>query len=466
MSLFLPNWGFRNTIHAYHSDEAVQLPLKSLTGNDQSSGSISLSRFVETRIPGLKDNSKYNLKYYLFNGALQTLYTFQAASSFKTKVYSAREIIKIPDNKLMKEEYPKLYPGQFSIDYVVDPPAEELDNEVFTKRCKETLPEGYPRLHPRSRYYTDDELNELKTKWSTDDKPIIIIVSGLGGGIQEAPLRAVCGILHKSGFHTLILNPRGSARSKITTPYVYSGLEISDLRYLVDLLHDKFNANGKRQLHAIGFSFGGLQIANYLAKFGKDSKLTSAVSFSSPWDLNQCNEHINSSLSGRYLFQPSVIYTLLKLLQSNKAVLAEDPNLFTEEKLQRLKKTAKMTVDVDNEVTCHMSGLPTGKLYYYAASPFQRIFQIRTPMLIINSLDDPIISPDYPFSEVKKHPWLYMATSDLGGHYSFIKNNNDFWFTEIIEKWITSWTEVDATNPHDINDNGWDIPPIDKPYYL
>ena len=51
-----------------------------------------------------------------------------------------------------------------------------------------------------------------------------------------------------------------------------------------------------------------------------------------------------------------------------------------------------------------------------------------------------------------------MATADLGGHYSFIKNDGDFWFSNVVESWIDSWKELDVFTPHDVDDNGWDIP--------
>lgn len=459
----LPNWGFRNTVHAYHSDDSVKLPLKPLSpGSTTATSSVSLNQFVETRIPDIKDGAKHVLKPYLFTGTLQTLYTFKADFHQTYPVYFAREIITITEDDVesSRTTFEHLHPGEFTLDYVVEPPVEELDDEVFKARSAETIPEGYPKLRPRCRYYTTKELAALKEDWSKDGAPISIILPGLAGGIQEAPIRSTCYKLYKQGHHVLVLNQRGASRSKITTPYLYTGLDTDDIKYIIHKFQQEFSdeVHIKRQFHAIGYSFGGLQLVNYLGKEGKDSKLTSAITISSPWDLNESMSHVDKSISGHYLFQPVIIHMLLKMVKSNREALSARPDLFNDEVYQDLKKRIKSPVEFDNQYTSKLVGFPSGKLYYYAASPLWRIFQIRTPLLVINSTDDPMISTDYPYLEVKKQPWIYMATADLGGHYSFIKNDGDFWFSNVVESWIDSWKELDVFTPHDVDDNGWDIP--------
>lgn len=460
----LPNWGFRNTVHAHHAQSPVQLPLKPLSSESstQTLGTIPLDEFVSTRIPELKNGAKHTLKPFLFNGALQTLYTFKADFHKQYPVYFAREIIDISKDEvqLKSHEFDDLNEGQFTLDYVVNPPSEELDDSVFKQKSKETLPDGYPRLHPRCRYYTTTEINSLKESWQNDDQPITIIVPGLAGGIQEAPVRATCYKLHQQGHHVVVLNQRGCSRSKITTPYLYTGLSTDDLKYLLQRLHQRYDnssRNKSRQFHAIGYSFGGLQITNYLAKEGKNSKLTSAITVSSPWDLNESMSHISKSFSGHYLFEPSVTFFLMRLVKNNLSVLSENPDIFTKEKYDALKARIKHSYEFDDEFTCKLVGIPSGRLYYNAASPFIRMYNIKTPLLVINSNDDPMISTDYPILDIKRHPWIYMATADLGGHYSFIKSNGDFWFADVIGKWVESWKEVAVQTPHDVLDNDWNV---------
>lgn len=459
----LPNWGFRNTIHAYHADNSIDIPLKNITSNSKSTseGKISLTDLVRTRVPQIADNAKHTLMPYLFNGTLQTLYTFKADFHKLYPVYFARQIIEISESDVAnsKPQFEHLHAGQFTIDIVVDPPTDELNPAFFKEKYNQTLPQGYPRLHPRCRYYTNDELDAVFNSWKTDNKPVSIIVPGLAGGIQEAPVRATCHRLHNDGHHVIVLNQRGASRSKITTPYLYTGLDTDDIKFVLNNFHRTLSdeLGLRRQFHAIGYSFGGLQIMNYLAKEGKNSQLTSAVTVSAPWDLNESMEHIRSSISGKLFFDPAVRFFLLKMVKSNMSALAARPDIFTEEKYQSLKRRMRTAAEFDDQFTCKLVGIPSGRLYYYAASPAPKIFNIRTPVLVLNSLDDPMISTDYPWLDVKKQPWIYMATADLGGHYSFIQSNGEFWFPKVIEQWISAWSETSVQTPHDVDDHDWNV---------
>lgn len=455
----LPNWGFRNTVHAYHAENPIELPLKS--SNDCASGNsvVSLDKFVEKNIPEIKDGARHYLKPTLFTGTLQTLHTFKGDFHTKYPVYFAREIVSLSheEAKELKGTFKHIHAGEFTLDYLVNPPSEELNDEYFSRKCKETMPEGYPRLHPRCRYYAPNELAQLKNEWKQDNSPISIILPGLAGGIQEAPIRATCYKLQQKGHRVVVLNQRGCSRSKITTPHMFTGLDTDDLKYILHKFHDEYELDDeKRQFHAIGYSFGGLQIANYLIKEGKNTLLTSAITVSSPWNLYNSMLHISNSWSGRYLFEPAVNSFLLRMVKNNKEVLKENP-IFSQERYDHLRKTMKNSRDFDDAYTSKLLDLPSGDYYYYAASPVFQIYKIETPLLVINSIDDPMISPDYPFLDISRHPWIYMATADLGGHYSFIKPNGDFWFSEVVEKWINSWREVDVQTPSDVLDHGWHV---------
>lgn len=444
----LPNWGFRNTVHAFHSPKSVDLKLKG-SGEGDAAATIPFHELMEQYVPEVADNQKFNLHPLLFNGALQTLYVAKANYSKEYQVYYGRKITDVSPAEAKK--FNNMPPGQFTADYVVEP--KEKSKEEFKKRYEETLPEGYPPLHPRCRYYTEDEMEELYKTWGTDDKPIMMISPGLSGGINEPQIRAVCQALFESGYHVIVLNCRGCCRSKITTPFLYCGLATDDMRLTVNRLHEKFP---NKQIHLAGFSFGGLIIANYLAQEGDKSVVTAAVTVSSPWEMFDSATHMHSTLFGRVVFEPSIVYFLTRLVQSNREGLKQNPELFDEEEFFRLKGTWKNSEEFDDKYTSKLAGFPSAATYYLAASPLIRIFDIKTPMLVINSEDDPVISTHYPKIETKRNPYLYMATCDLGGHYSFITPQYKFWYVNVVNEFLTAfYNKVDqSTRP---NDHGFHV---------
>lgn len=437
MASFLPNWGFHSTIHATHAPKQVDLALKGAASGD-GTAKISLADFVKNYVPAIANNNQFTLKPYLFNGVLQTLYVPYHDMSKMYPVYYARDIVDVTEKDT--KHFKNMPIGQFTVDYVVEP--KEKTPEKFKQRYSETLPEGYPRLHPRCRYYTKEEMSELYKTWDKDDKPIIIISPGLAGGINEPQIRAVCETLFEKGFNVLVLNSRGCCRSKTTTPHLFSGLHTDDMRMLVNVLHKKFP---QKQIHLAGFSFGGVIIANYLAQEGSNSIITSAITVSSPWNLlNSCGA-LNSTWAGRHFFQPSIIFFLNRLIKNNMQTLKQVPELFNEEEFNKVKKTFKTTEDFDDKYTAILAGFPSGATYYLASSPLMRIFKIKTPMLIINSKDDPIIATDYPYHEVKKNPYLYMATSDLGGHYSLLILRESFGMPMLRETLLMHFMRTSTT---------------------
>ncbi|VEU19903.1 DEKNAAC100728 [Brettanomyces naardenensis] len=445
---FLPNWGFRNTVNVTHSSRTVDLPLKNSPEVD-GTATIPFNELVKQYVPQAAEEFKFLLKPYLFTGTLQSLYIPYADFSKSYQVSYAREIVEVTEDDAKK--FTDLPAGQFTIDYVVDPI--EKTPEKFKKRYEETLPEGYPRLHPRCRYYTEKELEQVFKTWGSDDKPIVIVAPGLAGGVNEPQIRAVGEKLFNSGFHSLVLNSRGCCRSPLTTPHLFTGLHTDDMRLVVNRLHKQFP---DKQIHLAGFSFGGVIISNYLAQEGSNSIISSAVTVSSPWNLLDSCTALNSSYSGRNIFQPAIIYFLNKLVQNNRETLKQASDIYDEEEFNRVKKTFKTTEDFDDKYTGPLAGWPSGATYYLASSPIMRVFKIKTPLLILNSKDDPIISTAYPYHEVEKSPYLYMATCDLGGHYSFIDIHGKFWYVDVINEFINAfYNNVDQTRK--LDDHGFNV---------
>ncbi|ODV87383.1 hypothetical protein CANARDRAFT_5922 [[Candida] arabinofermentans NRRL YB-2248] len=445
---FLPNWGARNTVHAYHSKNTVKLPIKTDAPNEESTSIIPFAEFIRQNVPELKQDYKYWLKPWLFNGTLQSLYVSKADFSQVYKVYYGREIMTITDE--ISKEYINLKMGEITADYVINPL--ETSKAEFQAKYQETLPEGYPKLHPRTRYLTESEQSTVFKEWSDNDKPIVIIQHGLAGGSHEPAIRAVAQSLFEGAANVVVLNSRGCCRSRITTPVLYTGLHTDELRYFVRRLHKKFP---NKQIHLAGFSFGGLVIANYLAEEGDKSIITSAITCSSPWNLADSTFAITKSLSGKYLFEPALRFFLMNMIKVNLETLKQDPE-FDVEDYYRFKKEIKSTIEFDNKYSCKLAGFPTATTYHLAASPVMRMMKIKTPTLIINAKDDPMVSTDYPYLEVEANPYLYMATSDLGGHYAFINPKGEFWFSDVIKKFVDSFnTQIDKDK--NVDDGGYNV---------
>lgn len=227
------SWLFgRSRTSFYHAPSTLSIPLKDKSDTGRKPATLA-SLCAEVTPP-------CNLNPLLFNGHLQTFYT--VLKSQAVPVHYKRKIFESTD------EY---YPGSFAVDFAVDTAAEEEDKT----------------LHPRTTYFSDKEWQELP---SDDDTPMLIALHGLTGGSHELYLRhvlaplvngqdCVTGEVNKRKWKALVVNARGCANSKLTSPVLFNARATWDARQVVKWCRETFP---NRPLFAVGFSLGGCILTN------------------------------------------------------------------------------------------------------------------------------------------------------------------------------------------------------------
>lgn len=414
-------WGFRASVKLHSgSDEKSPKINDSLTFND----------FLKQELPIVNPKQKLWLNPLLFNGSLQTIYYATHNSTEKFLIYYGRELFTYKDE------------GRCSLDWIIPAPESK---EAFQSLYKETLPKDSPRLHPRTRFFTESELAAKTAHGQTPDltDPICVVLHGLAGGSHEALIRNLGQILTGSdtNWDVVVVNARGCCRTKITTGKLYHALSTDDVLEVLVELQKRYPS---RPIYTVGFSFGALVLLNFLGEMGEKANLLvkAAVVIGCPWDLAGSARHLNRSLSGRYMFGPSLTEFLNKLVKSNLKELQEHvPEIFTDEAVKRAR-LVKKTAEWDDIFTCKTAGFDTVGDYYDAGSPQQRLHNISVPTLIINSTDDPAIDPELPLKEVEANSNLAMVETNLGGHLGFVKWSGDFWCVEVADDFINQFHRV------------------------
>lgn len=207
-----------------------------------------------------------NLNPLLFNGHLQTFWTAKKYDG--PPIHYLRKVFAAEDED---------FRGHFAVDFVCKPPglaSNKQDEEGNPKDDiglkQDPMGVGHTELPPRITYMTDEVFDSLP---SSDQKPLLIVLHGLAGGSYETYLRHVIAPLVRQtdGPHTggisggdweaLVVNSRGCAGSKLTTPLLYNARSTWDVRQVVKWAR-KIWPN--RQLFGLGFSLG----ANILANVG------------------------------------------------------------------------------------------------------------------------------------------------------------------------------------------------------
>lgn len=412
--------GFIGNVESFHSKESVKLHLKN--GGEDGTSLIPFSELVNS-VTELKNGSTFYVKPWLFTGDLQTMY-FAAADFSKTfQVYYGRRLITLPDG------------GTVTADFSIPAPDSEKE---FNELAEKHLPEDWPKQHPRTRFLTPEE---IISQGSDDEKPLVVICHGLGGGSHEPVIRSLVEKLNKvDGFEAVVLNSRGCSRSKLSTPELFNGLATDDLRNFVKLLKEIYP---NRPLYAVGFSFGATILANYLGEEAENTVFTAAALLSNPWDMVDSSYRFPSRFLSRFLFQQAATQFLVRLIKSNRKAMSENP-LVTEETINH-KYTS--IADFDNRLTAPLYGFPTAFAYYRAASSVNRIMKIHTPLLAINSHDDPMVGVNsIPIHEAQINPYIVQLRTDIGGHLAYVQSDGDSWATKRIAEYFKLFHDmVDAT---------------------
>ncbi|QLL31009.1 hypothetical protein HG536_0A08240 [Torulaspora globosa] len=379
------------------------------------SGTISMQELIDRYSPEFSHGAASLLHPMLVNGHLQTAYA--AYKPFKTidRVNYKRLILRYPDQ------------GEGTVDFAVKSLDPQRDGDyVPPSQSAHELPKNYSYFDP------DDP-----RQFSSDDRPMLIVLHGLTGGSAESYARTLVSRITKHyNFEACVFNARGCCQSTITTPQTYNGGWTNDIRFCVNELRSRFP---NRRLYMVGFSLGASVLSNYIGEEAENSQIDCAVALGNPWDLAHSSYYINNTKMGAKFYSPALAQNLVDLSKTHMEVLKTHSKLG---KRYETKMTNIHTVEhFDNLFTAPMFGYNTATEYYRNASSCNRLLSIRTPFLAINSLDDPIVGYEaMPEEEIRANPYTLLIETTKGGHVAWFENTKGKrWYTDPLCRFLSAF---------------------------
>ncbi|KAF8582691.1 AB-hydrolase YheT [Ramaria rubella] len=382
-----------------------------------SSNSVSLKSFIETRCPSVL--TKFSPAWWLFNGHLQTGYCVAGDFSTVDKIVYERHLLRLQDG------------GTIGVD--------------FTGPCSQDA------LDPET--------------------PIVVVLHGLTGGSYESYVRSIlaftCSAKEQGGlgYRGVVMNFRGCAGVELTSAQLYSAGYTDDFRTTLFYLSTRFP---QARLLGIGFSLGANVLTRYLGEEGKNSKLASGCVLACPWDLMKNSDNKLSSFAftlrmiqfqghwfSRTIYSKAMANNLCGLVKRNlSSLLKFGPPTITPNLKTLVTVEMRRLIDVDEQLTRFLGGssppfpFPTAKAYYKWASSHHHVKDIRVPFLAINALDDPIVR-DVPLPVAEEASYTAIMVTQHGGHLGWFHRNSEigFWAVERwVKKPVCEWLE--ATGEH------------------
>ncbi|QPG74450.1 hypothetical protein FOA43_001780 [Brettanomyces nanus] len=374
--------------------------------------SFTLMQLINAKVPALRDHAVTLFNPLLFSGNLQTMFAGIRKFRFIDRLYFGRQMLHMADG------------GSASLDKVI---TEDRFKSVKVDDC-DVPPNQKKYVNSTTRYLTKREIVE---QHSDDNKPMILALHGLSGSSAEAYCRCLFSRLyHIESFECFVLNSRGCGNTELTSPSLFCALWTEDIHTAVRFLKKNYP---NRPLFAVGFSLGSVILTNYLAQEGIQSQIDFAVTLACIWDLRASSYALENGIVSGNLYSPVMTLPLLGLLSKHKKELMKNKT-FAKNYTSKTSSHVHSLCQFDDYFTSQLFGFSCADEYYLYASPIMRMNNIRTPLLNINSEDDPIAGSlkvgAIPLKRAENNPYITIITTNLGGHLGWFKWNNDRWYAD------------------------------------
>ncbi|KAI9138697.1 Alpha/Beta hydrolase protein [Paraphysoderma sedebokerense] len=276
------------------------------------------------------------------------------------------------------------------------------------------------------------------------DTPTVVILHGLTGGSHESYVQDLVAKLNQNGYRyrCVVMNARGCAESEIRTPMLYCGAYTADVRIAVKYIKSKIpNA----PLACIGFSLGSNILVKYLGEEGDNVVFDGGISVSNPFDFERGSLWLRSTWLNRNVYSRVMAGNLKRGFLKHSHVLLKDQRIKYD-----LVMKARLIYEFDDRLTRVSFNYLTVEDYYRDASSFRYLKRVRTPLLCVNAIDDPI-SPKstIPYEEAKNNPYVLIATTEKGGHIGYYSGNikPQRWCTQVFAEYFHAVFQAKKTFP-------------------
>jgi predicted alpha/beta-fold hydrolase len=213
-------------------------------------------------------------------------------------------------------------------------------------------------------------------------KTIYVILHGLNGGSAEEYVMDFVSKANKDGHTVAIMIARGLSKTPVTGDSIFNGARCDDIDTVVNIIRKVVGPSTK--IAGVGFSMGGVILANYMAKMGKQCGLDAGVS------LGGCLDCVanHSYWESRELWQ-QVLCARLK-----ESVMGPSIGRIVKKGIKVSEVSAcKSIEDLDRHVVAKYFGYKDLNEYHndLSAGADNKLNNLAKPLLVLNAINDPIV---------------------------------------------------------------------------
>ena len=274
----------------------------------------------------------------------------------------------------------------------------------------------------RERIHTPDA-DFLDLDWlRAGNRRLLILTHGLEGDSNRHYIRGAARLFSQNGWDVLAWNCRSCSGEMNHAFRMYHHGDVDDIGTVID---HALQPGHYDKVALMGYSMGANITMKYLGVRGERiaPQIKSAAVFSAPCDLES-----GAAVLDRW---DNFIYYQRFMRAIIKKIKVKDTQFPGRLDLSRLREVRRWR-DFDEHFSAHICGYRDAAEFYRNASAKNFIDGIRIPTLLVNALNDPILTPEcMPRDLALKHPYFYLELPEQGGHCGFqTRERNEFIWSE------------------------------------
>jgi len=269
--------------------------------------------------------------------------------------------------------------------------------------------------------------------------PVVVLLHGLCGSSASPYIQSLQRHLHGLGFDSVAMNFRGCSGEVNRLARAYHSGCSEDLEEVYAALRSLHP--GRRFLFT-GYSLGASVLLKWLAESPPRANVAGAVAVSTPFALARCSQALQQGLSkvyGQYFRN-----RLVRDIQAKRAAFRLNGNSVVLAQLDALGDLGRLRTlwDFDDQVTAPLHGFASARDYYDRCSSGPRLKDIRVPLLLIQSVNDPFIPQDALPRPEEVSPSTSLLLTRSGGHVGFTCAGNRGWLEQRIAESLIRMASV------------------------
>ncbi len=273
---------------------------------------------------------------------------------------------------------------------------------------------------PRRERISTPDNDFLDIDWFENQSDKVVIVQhGLEGSSDRPYVVGMAKCFFDAGYDILTWNFRGCSGEINLAKRLYHSGTTDDLHTVINLASEKY-----QEIYLVGFSLGGNLTLKYLGEQKPNPKIKKGVAISAPLDLHLGVLELHSAKG--WIYEKRFVKNLKA---KARLKVAQHPGLINLDILSKIKTL----YDFDDQVTAPVHGFNDAADYYEQCSSKNFINSIRTPTLVLNAINDPILSKQsFDHTLFRNLETVHLETTKYGGHVGFTQHHPQgyFWSEE------------------------------------